>query len=166
MTNKICFKCGGEQPLSEFYKHSQMADGYLGKCKTCTKLDQRKREQNFTPEELVKERARHREKSRKYRDDGRAIPYKKQSVPKTKEALAADLVGRAVRAKKLTRKPCVVCGSDKAQGHHEDYDKPLEVEWLCIRHHHDRHIHMRDQEILGKPVLAFPDWLQAMSTNC
>lgn len=27
------------------------------------------------------------------------------------------------------------CGSTKVEAHHEDYSKPLEVIWLCKKHH-------------------------------
>lgn len=61
---KVCFKCGNLKDLEDFYKHSKMSDGHLGKCKDCTRLDTKKYTEilTSTPEGLEKERERNREK--------------------------------------------------------------------------------------------------------
>ncbi|HEB29231.1 MAG TPA: hypothetical protein ENI05_16015 [Porticoccus sp.] len=44
-------------------------------------------------------------------------------------------VAYAIKTGKLVQGPCEVCGSTGVYAHHEDYDKPLEVRWLCTLHH-------------------------------
>lgn len=39
----------------------------------------------------------------------------------------------------IERGPCEVCGKEKTDGHHDDYDKPMAVRWLCRLHH--RRVH-------------------------
>jgi len=60
-------------------------------------------------------------------------------------------VRRAIDAGKLVREPCEVCGNTKSEGHHEDYSKPLDVVWLCRKHHVAAHTRCKftNEIILG-----------------
>jgi len=48
-------------------------------------------------------------------------------------------VSRAIESGKLNRQPCEKCGNVKSEAHHPDYSKPLEVVWLCKKHHCEEH---------------------------
>lgn len=48
-------------------------------------------------------------------------------------------VSNAVRSGLLVKGTCEVCGDIKVYAHHCDYDKPLDIIWLCAKHHRQWH---------------------------
>lgn len=152
---KRCFKCGLELPETEFYRHRDMNDGLLGKCKPCTREDvrlnkatnreyYRRYEQlrNLDPQRKAA-RAEYQKSAR-----GKASADRARKMHEAREPFkrgAALMVGNAVRDGKLIKGPCIVCGFPETDGHHFDYSKPLEVIWLC-RHHHAAY-HKIDREV-------------------
>lgn len=63
---------------------------------------------------------------------------RKQKYPERYRAYV--IYRRALNQGSLVRQPCEKCGSVKdIHGHHEDYSKPLEVRWLCKKHHEMEH---------------------------
>jgi hypothetical protein len=40
-----------------------------------------------------------------------------------------------IKRGKIIKQPCCICGNPKAEAHHEDYSKPLDVIWYCREHH-------------------------------
>lgn len=59
--------------------------------------------------------------------------------PQRKKANARSYVNEYLRRGKIKKEPCQVCGDNNSQMHHEDYSKPLEVIWLCRKHHLELH---------------------------
>lgn len=64
--------------------------------------------------------------------------YKKKYPERIK---ASQLLNYAVKIGVVKKKPCEFkgCKSIKVQGHHPNYNKPLEVIWLCAKHHKKLH---------------------------
>ena len=152
---KKCFKCLEEKERSEFYKHSAMGDGLLGKCKECAKKDTelRRAEKEKDMAWRISELKRHRLKSSNYRAAGNRFIKNKTSCKKWTESnpikkSAHRLVARAIRSGRLTRLPCEVCGDVKSQAHHDDYSAPLSVRWLCTKHHGEHHHNERIHNML------------------
>lgn len=56
-----------------------------------------------------------------------------------KRTQARSIWNHYVRDKHIKRKPCEVCGDPNAEAHHDDYNRPLEVRWLCFKHHREWH---------------------------
>jgi hypothetical protein len=76
---------------------------------------------------------------------------------------AADMLENAIRYGKLFNpEKCSRCSSEERfkdgrtaiQGHHDDYNKPLDVRWLCQRCHHEWHKNNEPVRFTGEPELT------------
>lgn len=57
-----------------------------------------------------------------------------------KQKTAVRLVtNRAISRGEIMKLPCEICGDDKSQVHHVNYDDPYAVTWLCKNHHLEAH---------------------------
>ena len=156
---KTCFKCQMNLPITEFYAHKRMADGHLNKCKKCTRKDTADHvalKSATDLEWLLAERERHRLKAVRQRQEGRLtvsvsarrLALLKSAAKYPERTLARRKTANAIRDGKLKRQPCEKCGK-KAQAHHDDYSKPLDVRWLCPEHHAEHHRNEREAKIIA-----------------
>ena len=140
--SKKCFKCSEVKTLTAFYKHKQMADGYLGKCKSCTKIDTKNRaiELSDNPEWVEKEKDRHRKKYFRLGYKGKHKPtyaQKKKSMDKYKAKYPEKYKAKSRMAKIKAK----VKGNHL---HHWSYneDHYSDVIELSVEGHNYLHRHM------------------------
>lgn len=135
MKEKECFKCGERMPLNRFYRHPQMSDGRVNKCKECNRKDVRENRKKRIEYYRAYDRERGSRQTPEYRRR-----YNRDNPIKNG---ARTMVGNAVRAGRLVKPN--MCESDgcestgRLHGHHDDYARPLEVRWLCPACHHEWH---------------------------
>lgn len=110
---KRCSVCKETKPVSEFWKDRHRSDGLTIWCKVCRKEYVRKQ---YSLKKLQLKRQLE------------PLKYKARST-----------VTNMLRAGKITREPCFLCGVEKTQAHHLNYNYPEKVVWLCNQHHGDIH---------------------------
>ena len=83
-----------------------------------------------------------REQHRRWKEANRAkvrAAKKRHREAHPERERARRAVNNAIRDGRLVRLPCVACGEVRSEGHHHDYDQPLNVTWLCNEHHNILH---------------------------
>ncbi len=141
------------KPLSEFYKHSQMKDGHVNKCKSCNKTDvqnnYKKNIDYYKEYDQIRNQKRKeylRKKNKKYQKENPeiAVKAKKKWAENNKDKRAAQgFLSNAVRNGRVEKGVCQICKSKDTEAHHYDYTKPLSVIWLCDKHHKKVHWWLR-----------------------
>ena len=134
MNTKHCRTCDKTKPCSDFHIRAASADGLAAKCRLCAKEYDKRRD---TLPHRVSLKAAYQKTERGKASIKRTRIKYKEMYPKRRAAHVA--VGNALRDGKIKSSSCEVCGNPKAQAHHDDYNKPLDVRWLCTTHHSQWH---------------------------
>ena len=141
---KTCNRCGAEKALHDFYKHKQMPDGFLNQCKDCKK-DQVRR---YRSKNIEKIREYDRSRGARLSESYKSSEEYKESMKKGRKKWRANnrhkikahtLINKALKNGTMQKKPCRICGEIESEAHHHDYTKPLDVIWLCRKHHVEAH---------------------------
>ena len=137
MKQYYCRLCKGEKTSEHFFKdkYRPYRDFLDTACKNCRRLEYRERR--------LRNKETYLKKDKKYYENHKEEIAKKRVEWYSKnkhKASAHEKVKRAVYSGTLIKLPCGVCGNVKAQAHHEDYNKPLDVMWLCATHHRRQHL--------------------------
>lgn len=61
--------------------------------------------------------------------------YITADIERHKKALARQLINNWIKRGKILRRPCEMCGNPNTTAHHDNYDRPDQVRWLCREHH-------------------------------
>ena len=153
MIKKICFKCSVEKDITEFYTHKKTADGYLNKCKLCTKNDTKKRIEELLKDETWKEKENERQREKYYR-----LGYKekhKTSNEKKRKALNCyrDKYPEKYKAKIATQR---LTKKDNHHLHHWSYNEEHFVDVI--------ELYYRDHALLHRFIIY--DQERKMYRNC
>lgn len=152
MTDRLtCSKCKAELDTSQFYKDNTRKRGYRCRCKSCMNSDGRGNQEKNGEKIRANARKRYKNNSVKLR-----VRSKNRYDNNKNKHHAKTAVNRAVASGKLVKTPCVVCGSKKSQGHHENgYGEKewLNVIWLCDKHHKRRHSEINNKITLAESIV-------------
>ena len=137
-----CRICGVEKDFDDFYQSDR------NRCKPCvreiTKANRIAKLEYYRSYDRMRGSMPHRVAARKeyaatdaFRASHAASLVKwRAEHPKRRQAQTA--LGNALRDGRIKKLPCLVCG-DSSEAHHPDYDRPLDVVWLCTKHHAETH---------------------------
>jgi hypothetical protein len=145
-----CSKCKTKKPLDDFYRDKGGPLGRSYVCKVCTK--DRVRQWNLDNPNKTKIRSRiWRMENRPDWVETRKQAIRKEGASKFKKRVkiasqktyqknkvrhhCRAITAHAIHIGNVKKEPCSICGKQEVVAHHCDYSQPLNVTWLCQKHH-------------------------------
>jgi hypothetical protein len=125
---KPCWRCGLVRHVDEFSSFSGSADGLSVACRDCESEKYMANRDSI----LSKRRAHYIKNSERIRSR-----VKSYILDNPEKRSAHTAIERAVKFGRMERpRLCSSCGDPCTPvAHHEDYSRPLDVEWLCVKCH-------------------------------
>lgn len=109
-------------------------------------IEHKDAELDYSKKYREKNRGKFIEYSKKWRSDNydkwisNQKRYQDKYIKNNKDIANAHTKTHDAIAKRIIfKQPCEICGEEKAEAHHDDYNKPLDVRWLCKKHHAEWH---------------------------
>lgn len=151
--HKVCSRCLVAKPFDQFSLRSGARLGIRSHCKQCIKFcrdanrDQiNARAAELRLQNLEENRVKHLERVHRYRDRHRSEERDRSNIRQTTQeyrdrfrdahSAHSKLRYHITRGNIIKPTACSKCGKEgKIEGSHDDYSKPLEVEWLCVTCH-------------------------------
>jgi len=135
-----CGRCSAFFPKTGFYRKKRTLLGITWECRAChskTSVASRDKDRARARDAEYMRRARQRDPL-KFRERERLAARRR---PRNERTTARQLLNAAVRTGRISKPTeCRRCGNvSRLNGHHHDYSKPLDVEWLCNRCHGKEH---------------------------
>ena len=126
---KRCSACLQEKESAEF---SRSENSLQSKCRQCANAYIAEYRKKNAAAVSAYDKARDKLPARA---DQRRVRIAKDKIAHPERVRARLLVQRSVRSGRIEKYPCMVCGNSLSEGHHADYERPLDVVWLCSSHH-------------------------------
>ena len=154
---KFCIKCKIKKTLNKFSKNKNNKDGYQNWCKDCRKKYEKKYyekhrdkilkySKKYNMKHCKERRKKHQKYNEKHRDELNK-KYKEYKIKNPEKVKARRDLSNAIRDKKIIKPDkCSKCDGNfyKIEGHHEDYNKPFDIIWLCKSCHKEIHNEKRE----------------------
>lgn len=127
---QTCRRCGAEKPLDAFYRDSRVKSGHTTTCKDCKRERYSESRKAYDRAYSTANPGRNNESKRTWRLNNPDYYRGRKGSSK----LAHWQVANALeRGDLLKPSRCESCSKEtrSLDAHHDDYDKPLDVRWLC-----------------------------------